>query len=465
VLPGLATAFDEEAMKRFVRDALFGADGPAYVVERCTPTRPLYIPGDSCMLRYQFAARHSASGEVLEPILTGRVFATRGACEAYLRDKLAPLAERMKGRTEVAAFAAPAAAIEPLDTVVYVWPIDGELPTLVDATDPRRMLEVLREVGVGDAALTEECRIELVSYRRRQRCVLRYTVGADEAPSLVVYGKVTGVGNATLADPAIDELREHVRDRAPHLRLPHLLAWRPELQLALLEALPGEAAVRTAVRKRLRARPEPGPLSLEDMVAMSAEVAAALHTSGRRLGPVRAFEDELAGLEREVDAARPFVAEFAERADLWLERIDGLGRQIEGFELGLCHGDFNHGQLLFDGNGASLLDLDTLCWAEPVLDLGKFVAHVRAETEKLRRRAAVSSRLGDDLAEQFLDAYLGVAGASAEDGPRLRARAAVYEAMALLRLAVRSQHDFEETRLEIATGLLEDRLAAISRRK
>src|SRR5687767_197118 len=102
-------------MKGYVQAALFGASPPSYIVERCTPTRPLYIPGECCLLRYQFQARDSTSGEVLEPIVMGRVFPSEPTCAVYMSEKLAPLAARLRGRPEVAAFAAPAATIEPLN--------------------------------------------------------------------------------------------------------------------------------------------------------------------------------------------------------------------------------------------------------------------------------------------------------------------------------------------------------------
>jgi aminoglycoside phosphotransferase (APT) family kinase protein len=198
------------------------------------------------------------------------------------------------------------------------------------------------------------------------------------------------------------------------------------------------------------------------MVATCAHAAAVLHTSGLEIGPVRTLDGELTALEREVASAQQFVPSFGERAHAWLERIAASAAQSEPLELRLGHGDFNHGQLLFDAAASALLDLDTLCRAEPALDLGKFVAHLRAETEKLRRRASVSSRLGEELAEQFLRAYVAATGLETEDERALRARTALYEAMALVRLAVRSQHDFEQTRLEIATGLLEERLSALT---
>src|ERR687896_1344689 len=132
-------------MKGHLQAAHFGTDRSDYLVERCTPRRPLYMPGGSCLLRYRFRACSRTSGEILEPIVTGRVFPDPSTCATYMADKLAPVAARMRGRPEVAAFAQPAAVIEPLNMVVHVWPIDGELPTLVDATDRHRMIDVFRE--------------------------------------------------------------------------------------------------------------------------------------------------------------------------------------------------------------------------------------------------------------------------------------------------------------------------------
>jgi hypothetical protein len=470
-LPGLATAFDEEAMKGYVQAALFGTDRPSYTVERCAPTRPLYVPGESCVLRYRFQARNATSGDVLEPIVMGRVFPNRSTCAAYMSDKLAPLALRMRGRPEVAAFTAPAAMIEALNMVVHVWPVDGELPTLVDATDRRRMVDVFREElpkALKQSVVVEDCRIELVSYRRRQRCVLRYTVagkaGDDDIRSLVVYGKVSASGNETLSSRVLDALRDRILQPAADHRftLPRPFGSRPELQLALLEALRGEAQIGPALKARLRGRPPPDAPPLEEMVATCGYVAAMLHASGVELGRSRTLDDELAGLRDQTAHARRFVPSFGDRAQSWLERIAALAEQSEPLKLCLGHGDFKHEQVLFDGAASALVDFDAMCQAEPALDLGKFLAHLRAEAQKIQKRASVSSPLGDELAEHFLRAYVGAAGDHVEDERRLRLRTTLYEAIALLRLALRSQLDLDETRLELTTALLEQRISALA---
>jgi hypothetical protein len=471
-LPGFATAFDEEAMKGHVEAALFGADRPSYTVDRCTPTRPLYIPGECCVLRYRFQARNNTSGTVLEPIVMGRVFPNRSTCAAYMSEKLAPLAARMRDRPEVAAFAAPAAMIEALHMVVHVWPVDGELPTLVDATDPRRMIDVLRATlpeSLQRQFAVEDCQIERVSYRRRQRCVLRYTIAgrtarSDEVRRLIVYGKVTASGDETLKSLMMDVLRDRIRQPAALYRftLPRSLGARPDLRLSLLEALPGEARIGPALEARLRGQPALDALLLEEMVATCGNVAAMLHASGVALGSPRTLDDELAGLLRQIAMARQFAPSFGARAQSWLERIAVRAEQSEPLMLCFSHGDFKHEQLLFDGASSGLVDFDGICQAEPALDLGKFLAHLRVEADKFQGRESVSSPLGEELAERFLRAYVLAADGQVEDERRLRLRTMLYEAIALLRLALLSQQDLDEPRVERTTALLEERISAIT---
>jgi Phosphotransferase enzyme family len=458
-------------MKGYVQEALFGTDGSSYTVERCTPTRPLYTPGECCLLRYRFRATNSASGEVLEPIVMGRVFPNQSTCAAYMSEKLAPLAARMRGRPEVAAFAAPAAMIDALSMVVHVWPVDGELPTLVDATDRQRVVDVFRHElpkALEQPFVVDDCWIDLVSYRRRQRCVLRYTVagktGGDQVRNLTVYGKVTASGNQTLNSRMLEALRDRIR-RPPALyrfTLPRSFGARPDLQLMLLEALPGETQIGPALKARLRGQPDPDAPPLEEMVATGGSVAAMLHASGVELGRPRTLDDELAGLLGQIGSARQFTPSFGDQAHSWLERIAALAEQSEPLKLSLCHGDFKHEQLLFDGGSSGLVDFDSLCQAEPALDLGKFLAHLRTEAEKIQRRASVSSPLADELAEQFVRAYLSAAGDRLEDERRLRLRTTLYEAVALLRLALRSQLDLDANRVEMTTGILEERISALA---
>src|SRR5215211_938401 len=128
-LPGVLTAFDSAAMRGYLQAALFGTARPEHTIERC-----------------ELEVKDSTSDRILQPLVIGRIYPDQATAAAYLRERLAPLAERMRGREEIAPFATPVATIDALNMVVYVFPIDGELPVLVDVTDPRRMRQILGDM-------------------------------------------------------------------------------------------------------------------------------------------------------------------------------------------------------------------------------------------------------------------------------------------------------------------------------
>ena len=467
-LPGLETAFDEAAMRDRLQSALFGGTDPACVLERCEPDRPLFLAGEGCTVQYDCEVRDAADGTVREPIVVGRVFPDHASCAEYMRQKLAPLVARVRGRADLSRFASPAALIEPLHMVVHVWPLDGELPTLVDATDPRHMAGVLGG-ALGSRLAVEDCDIELVSYRRRSRCVLRYVVrgraiATGEPERLVLYGKLTPRGDDALYGETLASLRAHFEARhdGDRITIPRSLGWRADLGLALLEEVPGEAKVGTALRARLRAKPAGDGPTLEAMLSRCVRVATALHGSGLPLGRPRPIEHRLADLEHEVEITRLFSPEFAARAGGWLARVAAGVRRSQAEPFRLCHGDFKYAQLLFDGDAVGLVDLDNVCQAEPALDLGQFFAYLRTQSRKNTRAASVSPTLEQDLCDRFLDEYASRMGLGAADVRRLRARATLHEIASLLRMALHSQQKFKQTRLDSAIALIEERLIEVA---
>lgn len=463
-LPAVEETLDGGAMRERLQEALFGGTGSDFVVERCSPEKPLFVPGECLTVQYDVLARHHSSGETLESLVVGRLFASDSACADYMRRKLAPLMERVRGRPELAMFGAAATVIEPLAMLVHVWPVDGEMPTLVDAADPARMLGVFRTLLDGELA-AEECRIERVSYRRRRRCVLRYTVSGRAAGGArgehVVYGKLTPYGERALDGPDVEALRSHVGARDGfRFNVPSSLGWRPDLRLALFEAVPGEARIGTALRARLRGEATSHTPPLEEMIAIAARVAAALHGSGLELGAERGLEGRLRDLADEIAIARAFAPEFADRAEAWAERIAAHARRSEPLPFRLCHGDFKHAQLLFDGAGVGMVDLDRLGPAEPALDLGQFLATLRAHVCKSEKGAARSG-LEHALGDEFLRVYEREMGLEPAAARHLRQRTRLHELASLLRVALHSRQKLKDVRLDGATAVLEERLSEL----
>jgi hypothetical protein len=297
-LPGLPTALAGETMREYLQIALFGKSHTQYRIERCAPGKAIYT-GDTCALRYELVVKETSSGKTFQPLVVGRMFQDQLACALYMRDKLLPLATLMRGRAEIAPFIAPVAMIEPLNMVVYAFPIDGELPTLVGATDRQRMTEILAEtlpeVLAGQLTI-QDLGMVPVNYARRYRCVMRYEIEClapgNKLQRREVYGKIATDTQGTLIAPVIAALRERVlgNRNAYQFNIPRSLGFRPDLQLSLLEAIPGTPQINQLLKARLSGADLPaGELTLDRALDSCAQIANALDVSPDPADPTKAI--------------------------------------------------------------------------------------------------------------------------------------------------------------------------------
>jgi thiamine kinase-like enzyme len=416
------------------------------------------------------------SGLQFESLVIGRIFRNQLARARYVDEKLLPLAAQMRGRQEVAIFSTPVAAIEPLNAVAYVFPIDGELPTLVGATDRRRVVKILREAlpaALGGQETVEDCRVELGQYGRQHRCVLRYHVQSrpvdrDAHTHRVVYGKVSANTRGALTGPVIAALRERVIDDGAHshggpyrFNVPRSFGFYPDLNLTLLEGIPGEPQLARLVKARSQGKvPRPESPALEEAIDACARIAAALHGSGIALGQPRSLADELATLRHGFHAVARTSPEIGAQFHTWLRWVEARAQETQPLEPHFSHGDFTYSQLIFDGSASGLVDFDTICQAEPALDLGQFLAYARVTVPRARHKAAQpADHITEKICGQFLDAYIEASAASRScSEERLRARVPVYEVISLLRIGLHSWQKLKGTRLEYVISVLEERV-------
>jgi hypothetical protein len=468
-LPGMATAFDNQAMQNYLQAALLGKSNPRFTIAGCSSGEAGFLPDGTCTLRYKLEIHDQQTEETHRHLVGARLFHNQLACAVYLRDRLAPLAALMRGRDEVAIFTSSVALIEPLQMVVHAFPIDGELSTLIGATDRDRMAGVLSETlpdALDDTFDIERCEIELVDYARQKRAVLRYQVegrrpGKERAERRTIYGKVFADGSGALAGPITAALRERAIGSAYRLNVPQSYGWRPDLQLALLEAIPGEPLISETLKARLRGKPAPDTaLSLEEMIDHCGRMAVLLHTSNIKLGRRRSFDDEIAALRQELAPILRFSPVLGARLQGWLEQIETYAEQSDPLPLGFSHGDFTIGQLIFDGATPGLVDFDSVCQAEPALDLGQFLAYLRV-ADKKKEQTDASTELVAQLGERFLEAYIAAAGDRIEDVDRLRVRVMVYKIISLLRRTMRSWQKFKGSRTTSALAILEEEIACL----
>lgn len=443
-LPGLAAALDPAAMSARLHQVLLGGS-PRHTIDRCVPGHVTYLPGEGCLVRYDLTL---AGGR--RTVINGRLHRSRAECEGYLRRRLAPLAARAASGTLPGPFTARVAAVDDLNLTVSRFPIDGELPALIDAANPVAVGRVLRP-ALGSRR--GRCRVTLGHYGRRHRCVLLYELEGGAAQPGPTYGKVAADGRGATADAAIAALEFRLPNLAGRrVTVPRSLGYHGAMELLLLQAVPGTPLLASL----LKGDPRGGRAEIVQAVEACAEVAAALHASDVPLGPRRSVRSELSSLE----AAAGALGRITDTLGGWL--ASGLADVREWLAGSqpmppcLCHGDLRHSQILFDGPACALVDLDTLCQAEPPLDLGHFLAYLRLSAAK---GAAPAQSVVDELADRFLAAYVAAARHGDASGAAFRERVAAFEAVALIRLAVHSWQKLKPARLARVITLLEERLS------
>ena len=435
--PGVRTAFDGPAMAV----ALSGALGVG--VSTCRPDQALFEPDGFCMVRYDVELE---SGDTV--VVGARLFGGDAAAGAFLAGALEGPAADLDGRRHRPPVPVLATTVPALAMAVAVFPVDGELPTLVRVTDPDETAALL------DGALATApgpYRVVAAHYGRRRRCALRYEAGDPTSP-VVAYGKVANDGGARDTRAVTDALRAAGAD----FDVPPVLADRPDIGLIVLGRIAGAPRVAQLLRARVRGTAPPADAPpLEEAVAACGRIAAALHRVDVPLVPRRTLGTELAGLRHSMHVVTRYTPELAARVEPAMVFAHSRATETPAAPEVTAHGDLSYTQLLFSGDRCGLVDFDGVCRAEPALDLGHFLAYLRFATVKAAGADALRFRpLEDELEAVFLDGYRSAGGRS--DGV-LDDRIAVYETVTLLQLAVHAWQKMKPVRLGRILAALDTR--------
>ena len=249
-VPALAEAFNAGQMKKILQETLIGPVEGRYSILECVPGKALYLLDHTINMQYKLTILDSTDNQTISTLVNARLFPDAAMCQAFLKDALEPVAARMKGRPETKAFFSPVAMIEPLNMTLSIYPIDGLIPTLVDATDPAKMADLFAQTlpeAVAGTFAVQNVQQSLAHYGRYKRCVLRYDMDGlqteTQAPQqLTVYGKVDADGQGGVTVEIISALRKRLSEpELPYrFRVPRALGYFPDYQLLLMEALPGK---------------------------------------------------------------------------------------------------------------------------------------------------------------------------------------------------------------------------------
>lgn len=492
--PTICTAFDADVMQTHLQEALVAQERDQYRIVRCKPGKARFLADAGCLLRYSLQLEHVASAEQRTALVLARIFPTNEEAEIYLRQRLAPLVAHMAGRPEIEPFSQPVALVNELNMAVSVFPIDGELPALIAVTDRVQMTDFFQRTLPDDPDTNlkaDDCTITVGHYGRQHRCVLRYEVQRHLSEAVTpqstengesscersqpvrqtIYGKVAADDRCKIVGAVLTSLQwrlNWVRTKR-HFRIPRIVGYWPQPGLILLESIPGQPQISEMLQARIEGDDESrfSGLTLEDAVQDCARVAAALHKVDIQFSETRTLESELDDLHVLMPAVQQYSLGLAMQLQHTVHRLRSYAESTDPLPVCFSHGDYTYTQLLFDERTCGLVDFDTVCQAEPALDLGQFLAYMRLAARKaefgIGDRSGMSSPPDvEALGAQFIDTYAHCAGFVDNSADQLRARVAVYEVISLMRITLHSWQKMKSSRLEIAAELLEERIASLS---
>jgi hypothetical protein len=469
-VPALFEAFDAGRMKTTLQETLLGPEEGRYSIVECVPGKALYLLDHIINMQFKLKILDTVDKQTIAALVNARLFQDLSGCKTYLDAALMPIAARMEGRPEIKPFVRPVAIVEHLNMSLSVYPIDGMIPTLVDATDPNKIASLLSEAlpdALSGKFAIQDVRLLLAHYGRYKRCVLRYSVEGTltetQTPhDVTVYGKVDADGLGGLTVQIISALRERLRE--PELlyrfRIPDSLGYFPDLQLLLMEALPGKPFFKELLKTWTGNSPGSGnDVPLEQAVRTCSLIAATLHRSDIKLGRQTTLEIQVDKLQEEADVLYHVFPEVGAQIKSWINQTVEFAQAYPAMPLCFCHGDFTYTQLIFDGIAGGLVDFDTMCQAEPAQDLGHYLAYQRLNIIKDQDpNSPYHPEAIERLCALFLDTYIEVSKNWITDEGLLRGRVAIYELISLIRLTLHSWEKMKGSRLKQTMSLLEERI-------
>jgi hypothetical protein len=348
------------------------------------------------------------------------------------------------------------------------FPDDPQLRVLAVCCEPSadaRLWEALERAAcrsTGSRRRLIRARAEPLRYKPHDRCVLRYHLLLDGTGGGPIEMSVVGK-----AYPERDQARRvHAVAEQLHRRgarvVPQPLGLVDALGVVLAEDV--SASLTVPGMQMLRPRCDAG--FPDEELRSAAAALAVFHacTTGPRCPPRPAAREAAKVLER-VDLLARSAPDLA-------ARLSATGRLIaEALVVAsarghrcLVHGSFKPSQLLFGEDArVVVIDLDHCSLADPALDLGYFMAYLRPAASwhgNARARAWYET-----AAIRFRRAYVAAMGAAAgmpqREAERTLARAAIYEAALLLKIATRRVHRLNSPRPHELEAILEDAVTRV----
>lgn len=338
---------------------------------------------------------------------------------------------------------------------IYAYEHDPALPGLPTVLDGPAMVALLN-TALPDCASgrlqIQRCRVTPLRYRLGKRCTLRFELRLRERTSgatvtRTLYGKLYHSERKAQAVYAeMNHLSAALAQHQEQILLAQAVAFLPTLPLILQAPVSG-APLELLLCQPKRTATAGDPRAVAG-IRLAAVALARLHQVALCTERVRAIDAELVRFQErsnQISRVDPAVGAelhaLANALPTWLAQLPAWGA-----ESSLVHGDCKPSQFLLTpasvpdtAPAVALLDFDHCGVADPAADVGNFLATLRqmGVKQSLKQRAGAADsyqRWLRTLEEEFLAEYV----ATRPCHPAFRQRATWYQAVALLRKALRS---------------------------
>jgi aminoglycoside phosphotransferase (APT) family kinase protein len=337
--------------------------------------------------------------------------------------------------------------LAPLGMQVYPFELDPSLPglasTLDEATMRQALTRALSASELGDRRVMR-CQVTPLRYRPGKRCTLRLNVWlrAPRTGTITAhtyFGKLYhSMAKAQAVYAEMQLLATATAVQAQHLQVAQPVAFLPEFPLVL------QAPVQGTALDLLLSHPErmtsTGAARANAAVLAAAAALAELHQlpmTSERLRPVRS---DLQKLVRRI----PVVARVAPTLGANMAELTGalaasLGQLSQwGETLSVVHGDCKPSQFLIGNGPTALLDFDHCGMADPASDVGMFLATLRQLNVFQMLKTGRALVWLEEMERHFVQVYTMTGSLNHDKAEDFGRRATWYQALALLRKALRA---------------------------
>ncbi len=396
LFPRLADALDAEEMAAVIRRHLPPESvGGESALRECVPEYVRYKPGISCIIGYSLRFASGGNGGVEVQRAYGRFVSPDEGKKEYEK--------ALKTHTATPRFGPPVLYIPDFHFILSFFPNDRCLRRLRFVLDSSKLKRIAMSNLTTMAPRPwwisgkRSC-LDILSYKPERHCVVRCrlvlrNMETEELRRASVIGKMMRREMGGFIFEINQRIREAYRQQGEFPIVPEPFAFDQKVNFFFQEEMSGW-------------HPLPDSTPADQWHDALSRIGASLRSfHGLKIKGLRSYplEDELADFHTEVLDAVNVLPDGERRMANLLAELEKDAPGLEGESARPVHGDFHARQILINGQGPVLLDLDAIRLSDPLVDVANFTAHLSL----YRLEGSLGEEEVPEAEAAFLKGYLG----------------------------------------------------------